>query len=198
MATGYTADVASGKVTDFKEYALLCARNFGACITMRDDPLSSEIPEFEVDSYYQRAVESSTKALEEFSLMNDGDQEKMYLEQTAENLDHTQIRIHVIKTELDRYEEMLDKALQYEPPTPEHEKYAEFLVQQLESSIKWDCDLTYYEDQKTPSFSEWKTLKLESLSSSVNYAVKGLSEEIKRVRSRNEWVRQLKKSLEKF
>jgi len=198
MATGYTKDVASGKVTDFKEYALLCARNFGACITMRDDPLSSEIPEFEVNPYCQRAVDSSVKALADFVLMSAGDREKMYREETVENLERTQTRIHEIKTELGRYEEMLDKALQYEPPTPEHEKYAEFLVEQLRTSIKWDCDLSYYEDQKTPSFSEWKTLKLESLSSSVNYAVKGLAEEKERVISRNDWVSQLKKSLEKF
>ena len=46
MPSGYTEGVASGKVTEFKEYALLCARAFGACISLRDEPLSLEIPEF--------------------------------------------------------------------------------------------------------------------------------------------------------
>jgi len=50
MPTGYTCQVQDGMITEFKEFALLCARNFGACITLRDEPLSPDIPEFEVST----------------------------------------------------------------------------------------------------------------------------------------------------
>lgn len=40
MPTGYTAGVADGKVTDFRTFALQCARQFGACIMQRDEATS--------------------------------------------------------------------------------------------------------------------------------------------------------------
>lgn len=55
MPTGYTADVQSGKVTDFAEYAMNCARAFGALVLMRDDPSDADIPErFELLSITSR------------------------------------------------------------------------------------------------------------------------------------------------
>ena len=35
MPTGYTAAVCSGEITEIKDFALSCARAFGALITMR-------------------------------------------------------------------------------------------------------------------------------------------------------------------
>jgi hypothetical protein len=42
MPTGYTAGVADGTITEFREYALLCARAFGACIMLRDEPVEEQ------------------------------------------------------------------------------------------------------------------------------------------------------------
>lgn len=36
MPTGYTADIKDG--IDFKTYAMNCARAFGACVMLRDEP----------------------------------------------------------------------------------------------------------------------------------------------------------------
>ena len=43
MPTGYTADIQDGKITTLREYALSCARAFGALIMMRDDPHDAPI-----------------------------------------------------------------------------------------------------------------------------------------------------------
>lgn len=43
MPTGYTAAIKYG--ITFKEFALDCARNFGACISMRDEPRETPIPD---------------------------------------------------------------------------------------------------------------------------------------------------------
>lgn len=67
MPTGYTADVADGKITDFVEYALQCARAFGACIMLRDEPISSEIPEFQPSDYNANALAEAEKTLSRFS-----------------------------------------------------------------------------------------------------------------------------------
>jgi len=52
MPTGYTYPVVEGKITEFSDFALSCARAFGALITMRDDPHDTPIPEtFEPSDY---------------------------------------------------------------------------------------------------------------------------------------------------
>ena len=67
MPTGYTAGVQDGTVTDFSEFALQCARNFGALVTMRDDPWSTPIPErFEASEYARTAVVEAQQKLDEF------------------------------------------------------------------------------------------------------------------------------------
>lgn len=37
MPTGYTASVQEGKVTEFRDFAMECARAFGALVMMRDE-----------------------------------------------------------------------------------------------------------------------------------------------------------------
>ena len=37
MPTGYTADIYEGNDVSFRDFALKCARAFGACIEQRDD-----------------------------------------------------------------------------------------------------------------------------------------------------------------
>jgi len=44
MPTGYTAEIYEGeKEVTFEKFALTCARAFGACITIRDEPMSASI-----------------------------------------------------------------------------------------------------------------------------------------------------------
>ena len=56
MPTGYTSGVATGEIKDFKTYALQCARAFGACIMLRDEPMSDEIPKFKALEMFQQAA----------------------------------------------------------------------------------------------------------------------------------------------
>src|ERR1022692_3329241 len=65
MPTGYTADVVDGKVTEFRDFALCCARAFSALIMMRDEPSSTPIPaEIAPDtSYYDGRIVEAEAAL---------------------------------------------------------------------------------------------------------------------------------------
>ena len=40
MPTGYTAFIEDGDITTGREFLLLCSRNFGVAIDVRDEPLS--------------------------------------------------------------------------------------------------------------------------------------------------------------
>ncbi len=196
MPTGYTADVANGKITDFTEYALQCARNFGACIMLRDEPLSGEIPEFEPSDYYDRSLVEAQVELAEFLAMSELQRRKLHADEHAKNVETADRGIAEKQAERDRYEAMLEKAKAFKSPSREHDNYTKFLVEQLESSIDFDCNTKYYDDLKKPvPFESWQSKKNEDLRKSVAYHQRALREEIERVEGRNKWVHQLKEAL---
>lgn len=196
MPTGYTSGVASGKITDFKEYALQCARAFGACIELRDDELSSEIPEFEPSTHNADRLSQAQKELAEWTGMKDEQLLAKYHEATQEQVRHAKERIAENDEQRKRYEAMLAEAKRFRAPSADHHKYAGFLVSQLEDSIKFDCNGSYYVDQLTvPPFKVWKNEKRKSLMRDIEYHSKAQREEEERTAQRNKWVRQLKEAL---
>lgn len=196
MPTGYTADVADGNITDFTEYALQCARNFGACVMLRDEPLSSDIPIFEPSDYHQTALEKARQELIEFESMTK-EQRLEFKNAKYDGMIKSNNKIVAEKKiELKRYEAMLEKARAYKSPSPDHDNYAKFLVEQLEESIKWDCDTSYYENTpEKSSFEYWETETLGDLHHSIARHEKEYQKEIERINTRNEWVFKLKESL---
>ena len=68
MPTGYTAWIEEGAT--FEEFILGCARAFGACISMRDEPLSKQIPEqFKESSYDKEKVQEYIELLKKYESM---------------------------------------------------------------------------------------------------------------------------------
>lgn len=66
MPTGYTAFIEDGDITTGREFLLLCSRNFGVAIDVRDEPLSVPTPtKFEPDPYYKKSYEDAIKEFEE-------------------------------------------------------------------------------------------------------------------------------------
>lgn len=196
MPTGYTAGVADGTITDFKEYALQCARAFGACVMLRDDPLSDEIPEFEVNSYYSSRVEDLKRELNEFMDMNYSERHKLYELEQAQRTNAKEEGLSKKKEEKDRYKRMLKLAKKFKPPSPDHDSYAKFLVTQLEASIDFDCNTQYYDNLLNPSFDTWRDEKLYNLVKDIERAKESLKEEQDRVAGRNKWIKQLKEAIE--
>ena len=196
MPTGYTSKVQSGEITDFKEYAMLCARAFGATITMRDDPLDAPIPKFKINEYYEESLKKRRKELEDFENLS----EEMVRLKYKQSVDDQEKRYNERMEEIDqyqsRYENMLEKAKQYVPPTEEHKEFAKFMISQLEDSIEGDCGRQFWEkNNKKLSLEEWKQEQHDSLKWSLDYAEKGLKEEIERVNGRNKWMADLRTSL---
>ncbi len=196
MPTGYTADVADGKITDFTEYALQCARAFGACIMLRDEPLSSEIPEFDPSDYNAKALAEAEKSLSQFLAMNESQRREVHAAEHAKNIETAERGIAEKAEQRQRYEAMLAKAKAFKSPSPDHDNYAKFLVSQLEESIRFDCGTSYYDQLKQPiAFEAWQAKKIKDLHRDIEYHRNAHREEVERTESRNRWVRQLKQSL---
>lgn len=196
MATGYTAGVADGTITTFREYALQCARAFGACVTLRDDPLSPEIPEFKPSDHHEKALAEAEVELAAFVAMREPDLRRMHDREYEENVAVATQRANENELTLQRYKAMLAAAKAFRPPSPEHEDYAKFLVSQLQESIQLDCNTAYVKKLKTRvPFEEWRSEKLERLRWNVDYHRKQYREEVERTAARNKWIAQLKEAI---
>ena len=201
MPTGYTAGVMDGTITEFKDYALQCARAFGALITLRDDPLSSDLPVLEVGGYYATSLREAEKEVKRLSSMTLRQIETEFLKGKNRDIKYHTKRIKDQEKTRQRYEKILEEAKKFVAPTDEHTSYRDFLISQLEESLNWDCGSTYHQEQlakakKKRSAKAWHKEQLAEAKYQLKYAKKSLKEEIERVKSRNDWINQLRRAVE--
>lgn len=197
MPTGYTAAIVDG--IDFKTFAMNCARAFGACVELRDEPAGGDlIPDrFAPSDYHAKRVEQAKRDQVALDAMTPAELEKCAVEAYA----HAEgLRIDAInskKKQLALYEAMLEKVAAWTPPTEEHVGMKKFMADQIKQSIDFDCDCSYYQ---TPTVlmtgSEWKEERSRKLARDLEYHAKEDAAEQARASSRTKWVQELRMSLE--
>lgn len=194
MPTGYTAKVADGTISTLEDFALVCAKAFGACATMRDDPPDTPIPaEFVPDPYYKERLDN---AIEHYVYLRTLTAEDAERECAAEQAlaDATTAKAEKARlAENQRYAAMAAKVKAWEPPTLQHEGLKEFMLEQLR--------ISEHLEYKDPSIGvrlaplEWLAKRIESARKEVFSAGEALVEEKLRVASRNAWLKALRDSL---
>lgn len=197
MPSGYTCGVQDGTIKTFREYALQCARAFGACIMLRDDPLSPDIPEFKPSTYHAENSSRDRSSLRRVNAMTADEVQAACDAEYTKACESRLKSLERIAVDRARYEAMLLKAKAFVPPTSEHAEFAKFLVTQLEDSIKGDCSTDYYAEPVRKTVDEWKREKLASLTKSIQYHEDEQANENERTKQRNEWVNALKEQLNK-
>lgn len=194
MPSGYTAPIKDG--ITFSQFALNCARAFGALITMRDEPSNASIPEtFAPSPYHQQELARLRHRLAELEGMTVAE-----IEVAHASYAHDQATAHTKRmAEMDdqraKYDAMLKAASLWKPPTPDHEPLQRFMVDQITQSIEWDCDKTYYTAPPEITPEQWFNQQKITVLEGINYHVKGDAEEQARTNSRNEWLKALRGSL---
>lgn len=200
MPTGYTSIVADNENFTFPEFAMRCARNFGALIMMRDEPLDAPIPEkFEPSDYEKNEYEKAKVAYDNFiaNPPSDEDLEKQYNEYVALEMERFAAASADKDIKRRRYNAMLLRVLKWHPPTPEHEGLKEFMIDQLHDSIDFDCS----EYQPVISDREGYIARNRSgeyLKEELDFYEKKWHDEIERTNSRNKWLKELRESLKNF
>lgn len=196
MPTGYTSDLYEGKDTCFTDFALTCARAFGALIEMRDLSLDAEIPdEFPPSDYHKNAASKARDDWAIYTAMGidvavatSRDEYERYWEQRRE----AEQKRAAMK---DRYETMLAEVEEWMPPTPDHAELKKFMRQQLEESIKFDCGSMEYWPKPPPLGEEWRKAKIEKAEHDIEYHDAEYAKDVERSRQRTDWVRALRNSL---
>jgi hypothetical protein len=93
-----------------------------------------------------------------------------------------------------RYEKALVGARAYQPPTAHHEKFKEFMIEQLEGSLDFDCSI-YDPPQCETDPQKWIEEKIAKAQKDIGYHAENIATEIARTNSRNRWVAALRESL---
>lgn len=193
MPTGYTYPVIEGKITEFSDFALSCARAFGALITMRDDPHDAPIPEtFEPSDYSAKKLEEAKSRLAELNQMT-----VAAAEAAASAAFEAAMKSHQEYEDREtagerRLETMLAKVKAWTPPTANHVEMKNFMVEQLTISKRG----SYRSPVPTKmSGKDWLVAEIEKAHRDIGYHAAEHAKEVERAAGRTEWVRQLRGSL---
>lgn len=194
MPTGYTAAIADG--IDFKTYAMNCAHAFGALVELRDSPNAPIPDEFKPSTYHAEAIEKARADLIALAKMTPAEGERAAAKAFDDAETNRAVRLQEKRDLRAKYEAMLAKVNAWTAPTPEHVGYHEFMRTQIEQSIRFDCDESYYlKPTKRMTGAEWAADRLASLQRDVAYHTKEHAAEVERAASRTAWVRALRQSL---
>lgn len=193
MPTGYTASVGDGKVTEFNEFAMNCAKGMGVAIMMRDEPAGEKLSiekclDLSSIEHHKKNLAEAKKRLKRTDEEILADFDKMKKEKIKAAEEGAAREVETKR----RYEAMLEKANAWTPPTKDHEGLKKFMVSQLTESIDFDCGGNYYERQ----LEDAKVLRPEvylqsyrdSVERDVEYHTKQLAETEQRNAERRAWI----------
>lgn len=203
MPTGYTAGILDGTITTFPEFAKLCMRAFGATVHLRDEGLDAEYEPRVPSDYHEKAIESQKLKLEK---ANEYSESELILNKKAE-LEESKIYhlkgIEKAKQQSLLMNKILSEVKTWEPPTGEHVNLKEFMVEQITSTLDFDCKTDYHDNELLRIENELSKLNaseirkelIESAKSQLEYHEKNYAKEVERCNESNKWVSDLLGSL---
>lgn len=203
MPTGYTSGILDGTIKTFPEFAKLCMRAFGATIHMRDDALGAEYVPRVPSNYDTEQIERSKGLLMEYSKLSDESIIVLKKEELKTDRDYHQKRIKEIQESRKRLDEFVTQIESWVPPASDHIKFKNFMIEQINSTIEWDCNPKYHEEQLATIEKEYRHLDPKSIreewiekeEKNLSYYTEQHEKEVERCKQANKWVEDLLKSL---
>lgn len=194
MPTGYTAGVQDGSVRTLRDFALRCARNFGATIMQRDDAMDVPPAHREVSDYYKRCLAGARERLKNAQDMTEDAAGRVADEEhTAAMRSFFESRDKA-REERRRYMDMRRSVEAWQPPTPDHAGLKTFMLSQLDESIKFDCG----PDRDPPTHrtgAQWLAETRADAAKSVALYEVEHAKEVARCAEANAWIDALYASL---
>lgn len=191
MASGYTSELHDGDQS-FEDFALGCARAFGAYIHLRDDANGTPLSKIEDRTAdYQRALDKAQTKYDDFTALTEDEQRKVYEKYVEEMIEYNmdgQAKRQAISA---RYGMMLGKVIAWSVPK-EIEPLREFMQKQLIDSIEFDCR---FPALAVLPFEEWLDDHVSHLLRSLDNAYSRLEREKKRVAEQHAFHEALMKAI---
>jgi len=194
MPTGYTSELCDREMT-FEEFVWRLARGMGAFVMMRDDRLDAKIPEkFEPSDWNAKALKEAEDKLLKIRDMTTEEANAAALEEyhtLKASFEESNKKTAVVR---DRLLRMRSKVADWNPPTHDHEGLKRFMLEQLDSTIRFDGDSYMKMPEKLIGI-VWKARKLGGIKHDIEYHTKAHLEEVERTESRNRWIADLRSSV---
>ena len=191
MPSGYTENIYYGKEVTFKDFALGCARAFGACVMQRDDPADVKPKIMPEESYHTEEL----KKLKKFEKPTKA-QFDSYVKETIADYEKSIKEKNELKK---RYSDILEEAKNWQPPTKEHERLKAFMIEQLTDSSSFDCGVSFYESELTylsaMTYEDYVAKKLAEHNRSIEYHKEYEAKDLNNIKQRNKWIKDLYNSL---
>ena len=192
MPSGYTSDIYNGKEVTFKDFALGCARAFGACVMQRDDPADVKPKIMLEESHHTEELKKLKKFKKPTKAQFDS-----YVKKTIADYEKSIKEENELKK---RYSDMLEKAKNWQPPTEEHKRLKAFMIEQLTDSRSFDCcGVDHYEHEikvvSAMTYKDYAAKKLAEHNRSIEYHKEYEARDLNKIKQRNKWIKDLYDSL---
>ncbi len=199
MPTGYTAELQENTEMPFEEFVWKCARGMGVCIMQRDDPANAPIVlEEKPSDHHAEGVQEAEKGLAILRGQSPDEIKGCWRRDTEKRITDAHKSIAETAKLRRSYERMLALVEDWTPPTDDHKKFQDFMLEQLRGSIVMDCRNSYARkqiDQAPETPEEWAAAREVRLLHDIEYHFQHLAEEQERVSRRNRWKQQLVESI---
>lgn len=191
MPTGYTMPIEDREDFTFEEYVWRCAQGFGPFVMQRDDSLDTPRPRKVVPhDYHERELTKAKAQLAEAQLMTLGDAEAHASLAFRDDCISYEKSMTNVRAVWGRYQTMRAKAVAWEPPTPEHARLREFMIEQIDVCTRF-MDPENKADSWRPTRKtgeEWIAKLIESAKANIAYHESGWAADCERARKANVWI----------
>jgi hypothetical protein len=204
MPTGYTAGILDGDIKDFKTFAKKCMRNFGATIHMRDESNDVEYFPRTPGDYHTKEIKKANQLLTDSQTLSDEAIIQIRKDELTKDKEYHLRAIDKNKIDSENLNKFLEEARKYNPPTEQHKGIKSFMIEQITSTIDFDCNNSYHAEKLVAIDKEMETITpklvrlsmLEKATKDLRYHETEYAKELKRCNESNEWVRRFIDSLE--
>jgi hypothetical protein len=195
MPTGYTSIIDDKPETTFRDFALRCTRAMGVCARMREDSIDIPPPQIvESDPYHETKQHEAEAKLQELEQLTDAE---IAIRCDAYNLERSTHNEQYRLKEADvkrRYREMLAQVEAWSPPSPEHVRFKEFMIEQLNTGGMLNCKYEIPEF-KPKTARQWFKEGVESAKHDIQYYKEHWEKEQAGAKTATEWLQQMYASL---
>lgn len=197
MPTGYTCRIIdSKKPLTLHQYALLCARAFGACVEMRDDSLDVPIPEdgFKVSSYHQDEKIKAKRRLSKLLKMTPKQIAAFNAREKVKAIKSYERIIKKYEQEDKRLNDMRAQVMRWSPDEGLR-PLKNFMLQQIDVSLNGPSQYAQNGLASAKAKNDYYTDAVEQAKNNIQYHDKHYQDDVRRNDERNQWLRSLRNSL---
>lgn len=201
MSTYCTEEIYNGKeFPSFDQFALKCIRGYGIFTHLNEDEKEGLLTRPVVSDYYENLIKKTENEFALFLKSTKEQRQKMFEIEIKKELEYFTEQINKERELKEKYITLKEETKAYKPPSKEYTQFKNYMLDQLDQSIKYDCgnELWYQERIKNVeniTFEVWEEEKMEIYNARISNYKDLFKKEKETVTKINQQIDQLYQSL---